>query len=197
MGSNDARLRDTERRWRATGLAEDEGLHLLERVRSGALTRERLEAAAHCTDPGARCALGLQADPLDPRLSEVVSQLRRYEGHLPARAAILLGLRVATAPADRGLLRHAWNCADADDQARAEVRHMLSIHQLTPNVSSSLEVKSVVVLACRAATDGSVSDAMKAFQRATANHLADGWGALRDLGAWLLGKGDPATEGPP
>lgn len=197
MGSNDARLRDTERRWRATGLAEDEGLHLLERVRSGELTRERLEAAAHCADPGARCALGLEADPLAPRLSEVVSRLRRYEGHLPARAAILLGLRVATTPADRDLLRHAWSCADADEEARAEVRHMISVHQLTPNVSSSHEVKSVVVLACRAATDGRVTDAMKAFQRATASHLSDGRGALRDLGAWLLGKGDHATEALP
>lgn len=54
----DARLRDLERRSRETGSVEDEAAYLLERVRAGTLTRERLELAAYCGHDGARRALG-------------------------------------------------------------------------------------------------------------------------------------------
>lgn len=43
----DEKLRELERRWRESGTVEDEAAYLLERVRVGDLTQERLELAAH------------------------------------------------------------------------------------------------------------------------------------------------------
>jgi hypothetical protein len=50
---SDARLRELERRWKETGSVDDEAAYLLERVRVGDLTRERLELAAYCGHEGA------------------------------------------------------------------------------------------------------------------------------------------------
>ncbi len=60
---SDARLRELERRWKETGSPDDEAAYLLERVRVGDLTRERLELAAYCGHEGARKATGAP-DPL-------------------------------------------------------------------------------------------------------------------------------------
>jgi hypothetical protein len=46
--SSDSKLRDLERRWRRTGSVEDEAAYLIERVRVGDLTQERLDLAAYC-----------------------------------------------------------------------------------------------------------------------------------------------------
>jgi hypothetical protein len=54
---SDQRLRDLERRWRETGTVEDEAAYLLERVRAGDLSRERLEIAAYLGHEGAAMAL--------------------------------------------------------------------------------------------------------------------------------------------
>jgi hypothetical protein len=51
---SDRKLRDLERRWKETGTVEDEAAYLLERVRVGDLTQERLELAAYCGHEGAR-----------------------------------------------------------------------------------------------------------------------------------------------
>jgi hypothetical protein len=59
---SDAKLRDLERRWKETGSVEDEAAYLLERVRVGDLTRERLELAAYCGHEGAMSAIGSQLD---------------------------------------------------------------------------------------------------------------------------------------
>jgi hypothetical protein len=45
---SDTKLRDLERRWRETGAVGDEAAYLLERVRVGDLSRQRLELAAYC-----------------------------------------------------------------------------------------------------------------------------------------------------
>ena len=45
---SDNKLRELERRWKETGSVEDEAAYLLERVRAGELTQERLELAAYC-----------------------------------------------------------------------------------------------------------------------------------------------------
>ncbi len=55
----DARIRELERRWRDSGAAEDEGALLLERLRTGAVTRGRLELLAHGGSAGAAAALGV------------------------------------------------------------------------------------------------------------------------------------------
>lgn len=53
---SDQKLRDLERRWKETGTVEDEAAYLLERVRAGDLSQERLELAAYCGHEGARTA---------------------------------------------------------------------------------------------------------------------------------------------
>ena len=50
---SDARLRDLERRWRASGALEDEVAFLREALRSGALEREALHLAAYCRSEAA------------------------------------------------------------------------------------------------------------------------------------------------
>lgn len=65
---SDERLRELERRWRECGSVEDEAAYLRERVRVGELTKERLELAAYCGEPGAQLAADLRLDvPLDWR----------------------------------------------------------------------------------------------------------------------------------
>lgn len=54
---SDAKLRELERRWRETGAVDDEAAYLLERVRVGDLTPERVELAAYCGNAGARATL--------------------------------------------------------------------------------------------------------------------------------------------
>ena len=54
---SDAKLRELERRWKETGAVEDEAAYLLERVRVGELTQERLELAAYCGHDGAKRAI--------------------------------------------------------------------------------------------------------------------------------------------
>ena len=56
----DERLRNLQRRWQETGSVHDEAAYLLERVRVGNLSKERLELAAYCGHEGAREALGLE-----------------------------------------------------------------------------------------------------------------------------------------
>ena len=53
---SDQKLRELERRWKETGSPDDEAAYLLERVRVGNLTQERLELAAYCGHEGARRA---------------------------------------------------------------------------------------------------------------------------------------------
>lgn len=56
---SDAKLRELERRWKETQSVEDEAAYLLERVRVGDLSRERLELAAYCGHEGAMKAAGI------------------------------------------------------------------------------------------------------------------------------------------
>src|SRR5688572_8511386 len=53
----DDRLRDLKRQYRLTGAVADEAAYLLERVRVGDLSQERLELAAVCGYPAALHAL--------------------------------------------------------------------------------------------------------------------------------------------
>lgn len=61
----DARLRDLERRWKETSAPQDEAVYLLERVRIGDLTQERLELAAYCWHKGARATISAAPPPSD------------------------------------------------------------------------------------------------------------------------------------
>jgi hypothetical protein len=53
---SDERLREAERKWKETGSVDDEARYLLERVRVGDLTQERLELAAYCGHEASRVA---------------------------------------------------------------------------------------------------------------------------------------------
>lgn len=57
----DARLRELERAWAETGAPHDGAACLLERVRIGALSQERLNVAAYCGDASAVIAAGVVA----------------------------------------------------------------------------------------------------------------------------------------
>ena len=66
---SDSKLRELERRWKETGSVEDEAAYLLERVRVGDLTRERLELAAYWGHRSARvatCGVEIAPDPCEP-----------------------------------------------------------------------------------------------------------------------------------
>jgi len=85
---------DLERRWKRSGALDDEAAYLLERVRSGDLERERLEAAGLVGHPGAARALKLLAlDEFDPWAD------RMARGSTTARAwvALRLGEHLLTA----------------------------------------------------------------------------------------------------
>lgn len=82
---SDTKLRDLERRWKETGAVEDEAAYLLERVRVGELTRERLELAAYCGHEAA-CTLATVQSESD--LMQWVVGLHRWGIEALVRAAI-------------------------------------------------------------------------------------------------------------
>lgn len=82
----DERLRQLERRRKETGTVAAEAAYLLERVRAGELTRERLELAAYCGHGPAVEALGAAAGPGD--LLELVTGLARFGPPVLMRAGL-------------------------------------------------------------------------------------------------------------
>ncbi|MCO5168813.1 MAG: hypothetical protein M9894_20935 [Planctomycetes bacterium] len=120
----DDRLRDLERRARETGAPADEAAWLAERLRTGALPRERLELAASCGHAGACAALGRPA-PLpvrDPGALEAWSAalLERWpdaylRAVVAARRCLLMATRAERAPLVDVVLRGA-----VDDEAARE-----------------------------------------------------------------------------
>ena len=81
----DARLRDLERRFRASGSVEDEATWLRARVQAGELEQSRLELAAYCDHPAAVAALACQSGPR--RLDDWVHGLERWGRETCVRAA--------------------------------------------------------------------------------------------------------------
>ena len=67
----DEKVREAERRWRESGAILDEAAYMRERIRTGGLTREQVELAAHWGHEGAELCLGLS--PLAQRLHETHS----------------------------------------------------------------------------------------------------------------------------
>ena len=86
---SDQRLRELERRWRENGTDSDQAAWLLERVRAGLLTDDRLALAAYAEHPAARLALEGQP-PTRAGLSAWVRGLRRLEGEGLRDAAVRL-----------------------------------------------------------------------------------------------------------
>jgi hypothetical protein len=114
----DQKLRDLERRWKETGAPDDEAAYLLERVRVGDLTRERLELAAYCGHEGARAGAGEGAPPHD--FVQWIEGFSRWGANAMSLVAVAIALpmlRVFEEDTGEGRLRRAI------DAAREYVRH--------------------------------------------------------------------------
>ncbi|MBX3470000.1 MAG: hypothetical protein KF878_24245 [Planctomycetes bacterium] len=123
---SDATLRHLERRWLQTGSADDEAAFLLRRVRSGALSPERLALAAYC---GHGTCTG---EPSGPTTAEAfVVGLVRWGRVASVRAAVAAFRAVP--PADREAAKHAGRCVAAvsdwvDCPCDAHVKAVQSAH---------------------------------------------------------------------
>ena len=91
---SDAKLRDLERRWKETGSPDDEAAYLLERVRVGDLSRERLELAAYGAHRAAMLALGEKQPNVPTRPDLWLRGLQRW-GLRPALIAVVRAMREA------------------------------------------------------------------------------------------------------
>ena len=130
---SDTRLRELERRWKETGSPDDEAAYLLERVRVGDLTQERLELAAYCGHGGAAAAI--HADraeaslPTDP--TALALSLDRWGSRCLVRALVAVGRACLTVLDDELVgreldevlaLAEAWTRGAANSDAiRAQV----------------------------------------------------------------------------
>jgi hypothetical protein len=113
-GVSDQRLRDLERRWHETGAITDEAAFLRERVRAGALARDRLELAAYCGHEAARQALE-QIKATRVGLRKWAVGLRRWGGEAATRGAVAAARAASTATRD------LWSDGRVDSAlARAE-----------------------------------------------------------------------------
>lgn len=83
----DARFRELERRWQEGASLEGEARYLLERVRVGDLSAERLRLASHCGHEGAKRALGALADE-EPLLCDWCFALTEWGREAAVRAAL-------------------------------------------------------------------------------------------------------------
>lgn len=86
---SDEALREAERRWRATGHVEDEARLLLEQLRAGQLSAERLELAAYCGHGAALVAIGRPVgDPAVTNVKRWVASVPRGRDVVAWRAAV-------------------------------------------------------------------------------------------------------------
>jgi hypothetical protein len=85
---SDERLREAERKWRETGAVEDEARYLLERVRVGDLTQERLE---YCGHPAAISCSGAPRTKHAESFREWFTAIERFGSDAAIRAALTLG----------------------------------------------------------------------------------------------------------
>jgi hypothetical protein len=91
---SDERVRELERRWRETGVVEDEAALLRERVRAGVLAGERVALAAYLGHEAARVASpshGGGAEPASLSLAVWLKGLERHGRETLHRAASVVG----------------------------------------------------------------------------------------------------------
>jgi hypothetical protein len=93
---SDTKLRDLERRWRGTDAVEDEAAYLLERVKVGDLTRDRLELAAYCGHKAAIHTTGQDDEATVTDLRDWVAGLRTFQPEAPRQATVRLLRAVST-----------------------------------------------------------------------------------------------------
>jgi hypothetical protein len=109
---SDQRLRQLQRRWAETGDPADAARFLLERVRTGELSLERLRLAAYLGDPPAVAALEGEAPRSPGDLESFVRNLAGWDQAALVRAAI----------AAARLVLPGWDATWADERPLQAVR---------------------------------------------------------------------------
>jgi hypothetical protein len=134
---SDQKLRDLERRFKETGSPDDEAAWLLERVRVGDLTRERLELAAYCGHEGARRAVGIDTVPHPENLKDWHEGLRRWGVEIQVRGGSIAARRAMSLWEAESGDRRPWAalaaveewlacpCADHDNAAARAQRPLV------------------------------------------------------------------------
>lgn len=151
---SDTKLRDLERRWKETGSVQDEAAYLLERMRAGDLSRERLDLAAYCGHEGARQAIGDASPPplvggtpesSERSVYEWAHGLARFGKEVLVRAALAGALRIRDAW-DNTYDRTPWRdqAASAYNAAQAWLNCPCSAH--ADNVRQVIAPASRLVL---------------------------------------------------
>ncbi len=179
---SDERLREAERRWKESGSVEDEARYLLERVRAGTLTQERLELAAYC---GHHAATGVTTVSAPVGVSArqwigLMPQAGRIRAAVIAARAVLPKAAALTDPAEAACAAaHDWitsptsakRVSALEASARAE-----SIARHSSNMPDAEVLGAMAAaLAARAAGVSEESEGTKACQSAVqcaANALA-------------------------
>jgi hypothetical protein len=128
---SDTKLRDLERRWKETGTEDDEAAYLLERLRVGDLTRERLELAV-CLgyQPAIRALNVTPAHPLrvsrDAHWGHAFRDWPDAASRIGAALASAAAASVSALPPDTvaavasvSIAIDEWVLAPTDDHARA------------------------------------------------------------------------------
>jgi hypothetical protein len=156
---SDQKLRELERRWKETGSTEDEAAYLLERVRVGDLTRERLELAAYCGHEGARKATSAQT-PAPVELSDLFRVLRQNDPVFLQLALSAVGSAALAIWPPRQVNRGALESAISHVEALArcpcashqdELLHCLDL--VSGPMNPTLHFAQVVAYSLRADTD--------------------------------------------
>jgi ankyrin repeat protein len=200
----DEHLRDLERK-AAFGSVTDEASWLVERLRSGALSKDRLRLAAFVGSAAARLALGSEApeSPLGPTLNEndyaalcrCVAGLEPFGRETWVRAAVAAAEGVA---AETGLTRKAELCLDA---ARAWIRcpcdqHARETAQVVADQPADDDRSSNTATRAAMAVAGEVREAgtALAYAHQKISPVALYRAVTGDLAAWALDQGDPVSE---
>lgn len=195
---SDARLRELERRWRASRSVTDEAAYLAELVRSGGLVKERLALAAHCGHPAA--VMALPGSAAVPSLDEAWVRGLERAGRAALVRASIAATRAALAaelqpgaetPRTLAALALVESCLRANN---AELAAMA----LHVSAGNAIGLPARIGEACL----GAVARPDPAAQAAEALRLAiAGLGVewvravvQEELVPWLLGRGDPLTE---
>ena len=206
---SDEKLRELERRWRETGAVEDEAAFLLERVRAGELTQERLELAAYCGHAGARRAVAAPKDP-PQALGQLLEDVEASWGQRVAVGVAVAATQAALASCLASghpeaalptslvqVAEEAFSCpCDMHSEAAwtAYKRRSAEFWSATEDQDIQLRSAQSAALACARAAAGRHHAARKAVDEAAATAKAGGvrTAILTYLLTWALAS-DRAT----
>jgi hypothetical protein len=176
---SDERLREAERRWKESGSVEEEARYLLERVRVGDLTRDRLEFAAYLGHVGAVQALAPRdVEPLWNGRSVSLHTLFASDPSLPLR----VGHAIANAVVARSEDQDRLELPSVDRLLASEGRQMPTIPR---NPSPAERAINLVLLAAAqpALRRWNIGVLINELARTAPDAFATG---LRQVTSWAL-----------